>query len=119
MNTLSTPQIQGLRTDELRGLTSAPEQTDVDFFNAAMGRSTQSAKDFMQSVVGPLGSRLDSVGKLSEQATHALKHASVSTNPQDLMKLNRSLSEYYLQSSLTAKVVSKSAQSLDKLTNMQ
>ena len=101
------------------GLTSEPEQADVDFFNAALGQAAQPSKALAQGMIGPLGAQLDAVNKLSEKANKALKTASGSLNPLDMVNMNRSLSEYYLQSALTAKVVSKSAQSLDKLTNMQ
>jgi type III secretion system YscI/HrpB-like protein len=37
----------------------------------------------------------------------------------DMLKMNGALSEYALQTALTTKVVSKGAQVLDKLTNLQ
>jgi len=48
-----------------------------------------------------------------------LRKASHSTDPLVLNQVDSTLSNYYLQSLMNAKVVSKSVQGLEKLTNLQ
>lgn len=106
--------------DTPAGLTSEPEQADVAFFNAAMQRhSAAQPTRLADAVSGPVERQLEKVNGLSVKANRDVKHAAGSTSPLETLQMTRSLSEYYLQSSLTAKVVSKGSQALDKLTNMQ
>ncbi|QKJ86325.1 hypothetical protein PMPD1_1366 [Paramixta manurensis] len=49
----------------------------------------------------------------------ALRKASRSTDPLVLNKIDGELSNYYLESSMNAKIVSKTVQGLEKLTNLQ
>lgn len=106
--------------DASRGLTGEPEQADVDLFNAAMRQHAGGPPARLaDAVAGPLMHQLEKINDLSEKANRAVKSAAGSLNPMDMLQMNRSLSAYYLQSALTAKVVSKGGQALDKLTNMQ
>ncbi|WP_297844562.1 type III secretion system inner rod subunit SctI [Pseudomonas sp.] len=115
INSLKIPPV-----DHEQGLVSGPAQADVDLFNSAMQPNTAEATGhFADGVLSALSKQMDSTGKLSEQAQRSMKTASSSTNPMDIVDMSRSLSQYSLQMSLTTKVLSKSAQALDKLTNLQ
>ena len=96
---------------------SAPSQADADLFSNALNNPTSSplAEGFMSA----LSERLGSQEKLSQQAMRSMKAASGSSEPMDVVKMSRSLSQYSLQMAMTTKVVNKSAQALDKLTNLQ
>ncbi len=96
---------------------SGPSQADADLFSSALNNSPSSplAEGFMSA----LSERLGSQEKLSQQAMRSMKAASGSSEPMDVVKMSRSLSQYSLQMAMTTKVVNKSAQALDKLTNLQ
>lgn len=121
MSAFQVEQARNIHVGESHGLTSEPEQADVDFFNSAMqSHSTpRMSGNLSESVNNPLNSQIESVNGLGDKVNHALKNAANSMSVVNMMKVNSTMSQYYLQSALTAKVISKSSQSLDKLTNMQ
>ena len=57
--------------------------------------------------------------KLSRQAGRDLKAASGSNNPYDLLKANRSMSNYYLNNQFVSKMISKMTNSVERMTNLQ
>lgn len=109
---------RGAAPDHELEMVSAPAQADVDLFDAAMRTGGESA-GLASSLIGAISDRLNSQADLSQQAERAVKSASRSTDPMDVLKMSGALSEYSLQTSLTTKIVSKGAQVLDKLTNLQ
>ncbi|RMS25962.1 Type III secretion protein HrpB [Pseudomonas coronafaciens pv. garcae] len=110
----------GLGQNVHQGLASEPAQADVDLFNAAMrpdnGPATSHLSDRVASV---LSERLGDTAKLSNQAMRQMKKVANSEDGSEIVQLGRALSQCSLQMALTIKVVSKSAQALDKLTNLQ
>lgn len=105
------------------GLVSEPPQADVDLFNASMHaqslQASSSGGALSEQVAQALSERIGAMDKLSQQAMRKMKAAVSSTAPMDIAQMSRSLSQYSLQMALTTKVVSKSGQALDKLTNLQ
>lgn len=110
---------KGVPVEHDPGLVSGPAQADVDLFNGAMRNEAAPTGHMADGVIGVLSERLQSQEHLSQQALRSMKTAAGSADPMDMVKMSRSLSQYSLQMAITTKVVSKSAQALDKLTNMQ
>lgn len=99
----------------------APERADVQWFSAAIQPSTQGAGDnnVAERIVGQLSGSSEHLQRLSDQADRALRKASSSSDPMDVVQANRSLSSFYLESLLTTKLISKGTQAVEKLTNLQ
>lgn len=103
-----------------QGLVSAPLQPDVDLFNAAMRPDMALQQSHLsEQIASALSERLGATDKLSQQAVRKMRNASTTDDPMEIVQMSRSLSQYSLQMALTTKVVNKSAQALDKLTNLQ
>jgi type III secretion system YscI/HrpB-like protein len=103
-----------------QGLVTGPSQADVDLFNAAMRPDMALQQSHLsEQIANALSERLGANDKLSQQAVRKMKKASTTDDPLEIAQMSRSLSQYSLQMALTTKVVNKSAQALDKLTNLQ
>ncbi|MCX8956576.1 EscI/YscI/HrpB family type III secretion system inner rod protein [Erwinia psidii] len=59
------------------------------------------------------------LNKLSQQAGQSLKSASGSSDPYNVLKANRSMSDYYLNNQFFSKMIGKVTNSLEKLTSLQ
>ena len=97
-------------------LLSEPQQADVELFNAAMGQDTG---PMAQPIASLLSERLGDSEKLSQKALRQMKRAAVAEDGSEIVEMSRTLSQCSLQMALTTKIVSKSAQALEKLTNLQ
>ncbi|WP_407316471.1 EscI/YscI/HrpB family type III secretion system inner rod protein [Pseudomonas sp. nanlin1] len=99
----------------------APSRGDADWFKAALQRPepTTAAGSFSEQVMNPLTRKALSLEDMSKDAGKALREASLDSDPMKFMEASRALSSYYLQTSLSVKMISKGSQALDKLTNMQ
>lgn len=103
-----------------QALVSEPAQADVDLFTAAMRPDSVPATSHLSDkVASALSERLGDTEKLSRQALRQMKKVAGSEDGADIVQMGRALSQCSLQMALTTKVVSKSAQALDKLTNLQ
>ena len=103
-----------------QGLVSGPSQADVDLFNSAMRPDLAAQPSHLsEQIASALSERLGSTDKLSQQAVRNMKKAASGDNPMDITQMSRTLSQYSLQTAVTTKVVNKSAQAFDKLTNLQ
>lgn len=104
-----------------QGLIQEPSQADVDLFSAAMSAGDAAAVpgQLPALVAGALVDRVQSTDKLSQQAMRNMKAAASADDPMDMTMMSRALSAYSLQMAVTTKVVNKTAQTLDKLTNLQ
>ncbi|MHA6494954.1 type III secretion system inner rod subunit SctI [Pseudomonas borbori] len=103
-------------------LDQAPLKSDVSWFSAALNKptaTTASEDNVASRIIGQLSNRSEALQKLSERSDRALQKAAKTADPMDMVKANRSLSSFYLESVLTAKMVSKGAQAVEKLTNLQ
>lgn len=95
-----------------------PAEADIAWFNVQMQQVAARA-----APAEPATSALSQAGtalqKDADKATRDLQRAARSVDPQQALQANRSLSSFYLQSLLSAKLVSKAAQSVEKLTSLQ
>ena len=105
--------------DMEQSLVTSPSQADVDLFSSAMRPDAAQMSSLSDAVAGALSERLESTNKLSQQTMRNMKAMSATGDPMDMAQMSRSMSQYSLQMALTTKVVSKSAQAIDKLTNLQ
>ncbi|PXF32321.1 hypothetical protein WH50_05280 [Pokkaliibacter plantistimulans] len=99
----------------------APSQQDVHFFSAAMQapQQDQSNTNVAERIVDQLSGSSEHLQALSDKANKALRKASKSSSPEDVIAANRSLSSFYLESLLTTKLISKGSQAIEKLTSLQ
>ncbi len=94
---------------------------DADWFRAALQRQEPDPNfgGLSEHVVSPLTRKTLSLEELSKDAGKALREASLDADPVKFMQASRALSDYYLQTSLSVKIISKGFQAMDKLTSMQ
>ncbi|SLM63268.1 MULTISPECIES: EscI/YscI/HrpB family type III secretion system inner rod protein [Dickeya] len=99
-----------------------PAQSDVAWFSAALDPAaaapTAPAAD-NNALLGALAAKSDNLDNMLQKAERQVGKSINSNNPKDVMDATRTLSSFYLESLLNAKVVAKSVQSLEKLTNLQ
>jgi type III secretion system YscI/HrpB-like protein len=100
---------------------SRPETSDVQWFSAALqpAQKTDANDNVAERIVSQLSGSSEHLQKLEDKANRALNKASKSSDPMDIVHANRSLSSFYLESLLTTKLISKGAQAVEKLTNLQ
>ena len=95
--------------------------SDINWFNASLNTpSTQtpysaSSENYFSR---PLIQQSAHLQGLSNQAAQALLKVSNSTAPIDILNSTREMSKHSLDSILAAKVVNKTSQAIDKLTNL-
>lgn len=118
MTISSVNSFKSLALDHEHEMVSGPSQADVDLFNSAM-RSDHEPAGLADGLMGALSERIGTQQHLSQQAMRSMKAASGTSEPMDMVKMSQALSQYSLQMAMTTKVVNKSAQALDKLTNLQ
>ncbi|GME46503.1 type III secretion system protein [Pantoea agglomerans] len=95
-------------------------KADASWFSAALqAPEEKSAPQDNQFWINKLADLTDRASDQSSQADKALAKASRSLDSRSVMDANRTLSSYYLESLLNAKLVGKGVQSLEKLTNLQ
>ncbi|WP_085583713.1 MULTISPECIES: type III secretion system inner rod subunit SctI [unclassified Pseudomonas] len=95
-----------------------PAEADIAWFNAQMQQAAMRAAGNEPSV-SAISQASTALHKDADKATRELQRAARSVDPQQALQANRSLSSFYLQSLLSAKLVSKAAQSVEKLTSLQ
>ncbi|MGM3161877.1 EscI/YscI/HrpB family type III secretion system inner rod protein [Dickeya undicola] len=113
-------ELQGLISDGEPRSVDIPAQSDVAWFSAAMepvAPATPTADN--KAWLGALAEKSDNLENLLQKAERQVGKSINSNNPKDVMDATRTLSSFYLESLLNAKVVAKSVQSLEKLTNLQ
>lgn len=100
----------------------APMKDDIAWFNAQMDqpKADPAQEDNVASrIIGGLSQHNSEIQKLSDRAGRDLQKAARTAAPEDMLKANRSMSNFYLESLMTAKMVSKGSQAVEKLTNLQ
>ncbi|KHK65081.1 type III secretion system inner rod subunit SctI [Pseudomonas frederiksbergensis] len=98
------------------------ETSDVSWFNAQMHEKTpvpDSENNVAARIIDSLSSRSGELQRLEERANRDMLKAIRTADPQDMLQSNRSLSSFHLESLMTAKIVSKGSQAIEKLTNLQ
>lgn len=95
-------------------------KADASWFSAALqAPEKKAASQDNQSWINKIADLTDMASSQSSQADRVLAKASRSLDSRSVMEANRTLSSYYLESLLNAKLVGKGVQSLEKLTNLQ
>ncbi|MBT2340235.1 type III secretion system inner rod subunit SctI [Pseudomonas fluorescens] len=101
---------------------ASAETSDVSWFNAQM-REKPPAPDTENNVaariIESLSSRSGELQRLDDRANRDMLKAIRTADPQDMLQSNRSMSSFHLESLMTAKLVSKGSQAIEKLTNLQ
>lgn len=101
---------------------ASAETSDVSWFNAQMRDkppAPDSENNVAAKIIGSLSNRSGELQRLDDRANRDMLKASRTADPQDMLQSNRSLSSFYLESMMTAKMVSKGSQAIEKLTNLQ
>ncbi|ACT06748.1 type III secretion apparatus protein, YscI/HrpB family [Dickeya chrysanthemi Ech1591] len=114
-------EVQGVINDGEPRSIDVPAQADVTWFSAAMepaAPATPTTPD-NKAWLGALAEKSDNLENMLQKAERQVSKSINSNNPKDVMDATRTLSSFYLESLLNAKVVAKSVQSLEKLTNLQ
>ena len=123
--------VEKLTAQQLQQLASTPDDThhldtphvthinqqDVARFQAELADHV--AVTPTQATSGENLNPLGHLAALEAEAMDKLQQLSTSLNPGDYMKTARALSAYQLESLVTTKVIAKSTQALEKLTNLQ
>lgn len=98
-----------------------PEAADINWFNAllkAPATSTSYPPASENHFAQPLAQRSVLLKDLSNTAARALQKVSASTDPMDMLKSTRAMSAFHLETVLSAKMISKTSQAIEKLTNL-
>ncbi|MDO7895775.1 type III secretion system inner rod subunit SctI [Pseudomonas citrulli] len=101
---------------------ASAEASDVSWFNAQMQEKTPAPdreNNVAARIIDSLSSRSGELQRLDERANRDMLKAIRTADPQDMLQSNRSLSSFHLESLMTAKLVSKGSQAIEKLTNLQ
>ena len=101
---------------------ASAETSDVSWFNAQMHEKApapNSENNVAARIIDSLSSRSGELQRLDDRANRDMLKAIRTADPQDMLQSNRSLSSFHLESLMTAKVVSKGSQAIEKLTNLQ
>lgn len=100
------------------GVTEAFENKDVHWFAAQLSSMGEVPEKYAAQV-DFLPARVDSSSELRRGFDKALTQAVNSRDPIDLLNVSRSMSDFYMQTMLTTKVIAKGVQSVEKLTSLQ
>ncbi|MBJ9977898.1 type III secretion system inner rod subunit SctI [Pseudomonas sp. S75] len=98
------------------------ETNDVSWFNAQLREkpaAPEGENNVAARIIDSLSSRSGELQRLDERANRDMLRAIRTADPQDMLRSNRSLSSFHLESLMTAKLVSKGSQAIEKLTNLQ
>lgn len=104
-----------------QGLLQEPSRTDIDLFSSAMrtAEASQAANLLPPMLASALADRVQASDKAAHQLMRHMKSAAKSEDLTDITQMSRELSTFSLQTAVTTKVVNKTAQMLDKLSNLQ
>lgn len=98
---------------------STAEASDINWFNASLKTPVpESAHTSDNQFTPSLSQRSEFLQGLSNQAARRLQKVNNSTDPVDMLKSTRAMSAFHLETVLTAKMVSKTSQAIEKLTNL-
>ncbi|NOH36025.1 EscI/YscI/HrpB family type III secretion system inner rod protein [Vibrio chagasii] len=100
------------------GVTEAFENKDVQWFTAQLS-SLGDVPAKYAAQVDFLPARVDASSELRRGFDRALTKVVNSRDPVDLLNVSRSMSDFYMQTMLTTKVIAKGVQSVEKLTSLQ
>lgn len=89
------------------------------WFSAALSSAPMTAESGNSQWLGALAEKSQGLNGVFKSAERDVSQSMRSNNPKDVLDATRTLSSFYLESLLSAKLVAKSVQSLEKLTNLQ
>ncbi|PWC12801.1 type III secretion protein [Brenneria roseae subsp. americana] len=92
---------------------------DVSWFSAALESKPVTPVADNSQWLGALAEKSQGLGSVFKTAEREVSQSMRSNDPKDVLDATRTLSSFYLESLLSAKLVAKSVQSLEKLTNLQ
>jgi len=98
-----------------------PAMVDINWFNASILPTAAINPDTVKSdhlIANPLSQRSVLLQELSKTAARALQKVSTSTDPVDMLTSTRAMSAFHLETVLSAKMISKTSQAIEKLTNL-
>lgn len=98
-----------------------PAIADINWFTASLLPSATQTPYIATSdslIAHPLKQRSALLQELSNTAARALQKVSTSTDPIDMLKSTRAISAFHLETLLSAKMISKTSQAIEKLTNL-
>ncbi|KAB0490494.1 EscI/YscI/HrpB family type III secretion system inner rod protein [Pseudomonas psychrophila] len=98
-----------------------PAIADINWFTASLLPSPTQTPYIATSdslIAHPLKQRSALLQELSNTAARALQKVSTSTDPIDMLKSTRAISAFHLETLLSAKMISKTSQAIEKLTNL-
>ncbi|MFJ5355977.1 EscI/YscI/HrpB family type III secretion system inner rod protein [Pectobacterium sp. CHL-2024] len=105
--------------DNGTSFSSSATNQDVSWFSAAMSSAPMTAESGNSQWLGALAEKSQGLNGVFKSAERDVNQSMRSNNPKDVLDATRTLSSFYLESLLNAKLVAKSVQSLEKLTNLQ
>lgn len=112
------PLIHLLTSD---ALPHAPETSNISWFNYLLNapsiKTPSNATSYNPSA-NLLSQRSELLQGLSNKAAQALQKVSNSTNPLDMINSTRAMSAFHLETVLSARIISKTTQAIEKLTNL-
>ena len=95
-------------------------KSDVQWFTAQLHKAQKPESDNVaERVISGISGSSERLQKLSQTADRDLRRAAKTANAEDITRATRSLSNFYLESLLTSKLISKGTQAVEKLTNLQ
>lgn len=94
-------------------------QEDVHAFQASISESVTPASRAIAPTASAASHPLGHLASLEAEAMSKLQQLSTSMNPGDYMKTARAVSAYQLETMVATKVIAKSTQAIEKLTNLQ
>ncbi|RWR00996.1 hypothetical protein ED28_16230 [[Pantoea] beijingensis] len=105
----------GISGSEASAITSA----DAHFFASEIGQSSDADSHVSGGLLNHVSDMFKQLDVDSRHISSVLTKAAGTTDPMVLNKVGGELSKYDLENLMNAKIISKSVQGLDKLTNMQ
>ncbi|QJI27346.1 hypothetical protein HKK55_01060 [Pseudomonas sp. ADAK18] len=106
------------RAVESPGVT--PAASDMNFFQARLDDTAPSPWSQNATVgTNALSEQSAHLTKLSKRATKGLRDLSINKKSQDMHEIAKSLSDAHRELSMSVKVISKTVQCCEKITNLQ
>lgn len=85
----------------------------------SVGQITKNSESsFANDVLNKMQSLSTSAAEKGEQLENLIMKATDTLNPMDIVQANRMMSEYYLESMMTAKLVGNATKAVEKLTSL-
>ncbi|RLM25303.1 type III secretion protein [Brenneria alni] len=92
---------------------------DIAWFSAELEQSPAAPVNGNSAWLSSLAEKSQGLNTELKDAEREVDRVVRSGNPKDVLDATRTLSSFYLESLFSAKLVAKSVQSLEKLTNLQ